>query len=122
MAVFPLTASPELDVCQYLGRCVYQYMCVSIICTHICLHPPLDYFCCWNIFVPKYKNLQGQAGLWEGRMEEKGKLRLNSDLLSGLLMHIVMSSITVSLGAQEPWHAAEIRVPLLHSFYKTFDL
>lgn len=34
-------------------------------------------------------------------MEEEENLRLNSDLLSGLLMYIFMSSSMVSLGVQE---------------------
>lgn len=104
--MLPVTASPDLDVLQYLGRCVYvyQYMCVSIIFIQICPHPPVDQFCCWSIFVPTHKQLHGQAVCRTvGRKDGgRGEPRLNSDLLSGLLMYILMSSSMVSLGVQEP--------------------
>lgn len=38
--------------------------------------------------------------MWGGGMEKRP--RLNTDLLSGLLMYILTSSSTASLGAQEP--------------------
>lgn len=42
------------------------------------------------------------AGLWAGGLQENEKLRLNSNLLSGLLMYVLMLSCMVSLGVQEP--------------------
>lgn len=101
--MLPFTASPDLAVLQCLGRYVYQFMCVSITCIQICPHPPLDQFCYWSVFVPKHKQLHGQAvcGPVGRRDGEKEKLRLNRDLLSGLLMYILMLSGMVSLGVQE---------------------